>query len=133
MAGFLVFAAVLNGENSQTEAKIMLTKISKIRVKCEFVSQYKKIAREIAQKSVQNESGVLVLYPMQDAEDPCEFSIIEAYKDEKSYQRHIKSEHFLAYKKASEKMVETLEFVPFDRLDSKMFLSRGQKAAKKGE
>lgn len=117
-----------NSENlSKNGEKIMLTKISKIKVKCEFVNQYKALASEISLESTQNERGVLVLYPLQDAENPCEFSIIEAYKDAQSYQRHIKSAHFAKYKKESLKMVEKLEFVPFESLNKKMFLSIGEK------
>ncbi|TQR31888.1 antibiotic biosynthesis monooxygenase [Campylobacter sp. MIT 99-7217] len=112
------------GVNLNAKEEIMLTKISKITIKCEFLDEYRDILLRTSSKAVQTEPGVLILYAMQDSKNPCEFNIIEAYKDEQSYKSHLQTPHFKEYKQSTLHMVEKLEFIPYVPLNPKMFLSK---------
>lgn len=102
----------------------MSVKISEIEIDCKYLEDYKKILKEESKQSVRNEEGVLVLYALAHKENPCKFSIIESYKDEESYQKHIKSEHFQKYKQGTIHMIKSLKFVPMEALSPKMFLNK---------
>ncbi len=95
----------------------MLVRIAQIGVHQEFVEAYLAYANEVDRLSMEREPGVICLYPMQDAEDPTQFRILEIYASEEAYQKHLKTEHFLKYKQGTLHMVKSLELPNMKPLD----------------
>lgn len=102
----------------------VLAKISEIEIDCKYLEEYKAILAEESKESVRLEKGVFILYAMQHEDNPCKFSIVEVYKDEESYQSHIKSPHFQKYKQSTLHMVKDLKFIPMSALNPNMVLDK---------
>lgn len=111
------------GVNMQAQ-EFMSVKISEIEVDCKYLEEYKKILKEESELSVREEDGVLVLYVLSHKDNPCKFSIVESYKDEESYQKHIESKHFQRYKQGTLHMVKSLKFIPLEALSPNMRLNK---------
>ena len=54
---------------------------------------------------------------MQNKEKPNLISIVEIYKDQETYQQHIKTAHFQKDKNGTIKMVKKLELIDMDAVD----------------
>lgn len=80
------------------------------------IEQFRQIVWRVGEISTQKEPGVLLLFAASEKERPEQFSVIEIYKDQAAYEHHIKTEHFLSYKKASEPLVKSLKLVQYDAL-----------------
>lgn len=80
------------------------------------IEQFRQIVWRVGEISTQKEPGVLLLFAACEKDRPEQFSVIEIYKDQAAYEHHIKTEHFLAYKKASEPLVKSLKLVQYDAL-----------------
>lgn len=105
-------------------SKEPLVKISEILIDCQYLEEYKNILQTESKQSVKLENGVLMLYAMQHENNPCQFSIIEAYKDQQSYENHIKSPHFQLYKQSTLHMIRDLKFIPMKALNPQMALEK---------
>ena len=57
------------------------------------------------------EPGVLSLYAMAETENPAHITLVEIYADEKAYQAHLQTPHFLKYKTSTKEMVKSLELI----------------------
>ena len=51
------------------------------------------------------------MYAVFEKERPTHVTILEMYADRAAYEQHIKSAHFLKYKKGTEHMVKSLELI----------------------
>jgi 4-carboxymuconolactone decarboxylase len=60
---------------------------------------------------VKLEPGVLTLYAVSEKDRPTHFTILEIYADPASYEKHIRTPHFLKYKSGTAQMVKSLELV----------------------
>ena len=89
----------------------MIVRISEIEVYPEYLDEYLNYAREVAHDSVAKEKGVVSIYPMQVIKDNTQIRILEIYKNQESYQKHIASPHFKKYKEGTLHMVKHLELV----------------------
>lgn len=114
--GALMAEASIKDNNSN-----MIIRISEIEVYPEFLNEYLKYAKEIAEKSIEKEKGVVSIYPMALIEDNNQIRILEIYKDKESYEKHIESEHFQKYKKGTINMVKSLKLVDTYQLSPKNF------------
>lgn len=108
MAGFQVSAAVNDG---------MVVRIAKIEVEPNSLDEYLVYLKENGEASLEKEKGVISLFAMQDKEKTNLISIIEIYKDQETYQQHIKTDHFQKYKTGTIKMVKKLELIDMDAVD----------------
>lgn len=95
----------------------MLIRISEIEVYPEYLDEYLTFARDVGATSVQTESGVICIYPMQIKRDKSQIRILEIYASQDAYKSHIASEHFQKYKTSTLKMVKHLDLVDVDALD----------------
>ena len=93
---------------------------AKISVKPPYLEAYKSYLAEGVQASMQQETGVILLYPVFEQECPNHVTVLEIYADEEAYQHHINTPHFLKYKNGTLHMVETLELIEGDALISTM-------------
>ena len=95
----------------------MIVRIAEIEVYPQYLEEYLAFANEVDRLSVERESGVICLYPMQSAEDSCQIRILEIYASEKAYQSHLKTEHFQKYKQGTLHMVKDLKLPTMKPLD----------------
>lgn len=89
----------------------MIIRISEIEVYPEYLDEYLVFAREVAKTSIEKEEGVISIYPMQIIKDNNLIRILEIYKNEEAYKKHIASVHFQKYKQGTLSMVKSLELV----------------------
>ncbi len=95
----------------------MIVRIAEIEVYPQYLEEYLAFANEVDRLSVERESGVICLYPMQSAEDSCQIRILEIYASEEAYQSHLKTEHFQKYKQGTLHMVKDLKLPTMKPLD----------------
>lgn len=89
----------------------MIVRISEIEVYPEYLSEYLDYAKEVAQKSVEQEKDVISIYPMSVIKDNTQIRILEIYKNQEAYKNHINSPHFKKYKEGTIHMVKSLDLV----------------------
>lgn len=85
-----------------------IVRLSRIKVKPEYLDEYMKFAVEVGRVSLQSEPGVLTMYAVADKKNPCDITILETYASQDAYKSHIASPHFQKYKQGTLHMVESL-------------------------
>jgi quercetin dioxygenase-like cupin family protein/alkylhydroperoxidase/carboxymuconolactone decarboxylase family protein YurZ/quinol monooxygenase YgiN len=95
----------------------MLFRIAEIVVYPQYLNEYIKFVKEVGDKSVNTESGVVCIYPMQVKRNKNQIRIIEIYTDMQAYNRHIQSAHFQKYKQETLRMIKSLDLVDTDALN----------------
>lgn len=101
-----------------TKAQAQMVRIADIEVYPQYVDAYIEAGKAIARASLQEESGVVCLFPTQMKEDRTHFRIMEIYASPQAYQHHIHTKHFLRYKKETQKMVKNLKLNDLDAMDT---------------
>ena len=86
-------------------------RMAKLEIDPAQLDAYKAALKEEIEASVALEPGVLTLYAVSEKERPTHITILEIYADRAAYEKHIKTPHFLKYKKGTEQMVKSLELV----------------------
>jgi quinol monooxygenase YgiN len=109
----VAIAIVLLGgcRSEAAEEKGPMVRLSKLVIDPSELEAYKSALKEEVTASVRLEPGVLTLYAVFEKERPTHVTILEMYKDRAAYEQHIKSPHFIKYKKGTEHMVESLELI----------------------
>ena len=102
-----IFAQELIQDNNNA----MVIRISEIEVYPDYLEEYLKFAKEVAFESVKNEKGVVSIYPMSVIKDNTRIKILEIYKNQDAYKKHIESSHFKKYKEGTLHMVKHLDLV----------------------
>src|SRR5687767_6083615 len=82
-----------------------MVRLSELVIVPSELKAYKSALKEEVTASVRLERGVLTLYAVFEKERPTHVTILEIYADRTAYEQHIKSPHFLKYKKGTEHMV----------------------------
>jgi 4-carboxymuconolactone decarboxylase len=109
----VVLAVVLLGgcrSEAAQEAEPMV-RLSKLVIDPSELEAYKSALKKEVTASVRLEPGVLTLYAVFEKERPTHVTILEMYTDRAAYEQHVKSPHFLEYKKSTEHMVQSLELI----------------------
>lgn len=101
----------------QTMAQQMLVRLAEIEVYPQYLAEYLAFAQEVDCKSMEMESGVICLYPMQSKEDSTQIRILEIYRDQAAYEAHLQTAHFLRYKQGTIHMVKSLKLSTMQPLD----------------
>ena len=99
------------------ENETMIVRLAEIEVYPQHLKEYLEFANEVDRLSVEQEPGVICLYPMQSAEDSTKIRILEIYASEKAYQQHLKTDHFQKYKQGMLHMVKDLKLPTMKPLD----------------
>ena len=86
-----------------------LVRLAEIEVYPQYLTEYLAAAKEIQQKSLAEEPGVLCLFPSQLKEDSTQIRILEIYASQEAYQHHIQTAHFQKYKQGTLHMVKSLK------------------------
>jgi len=89
----------------------MIVRISEIEVYPEYLDEYLNYAAEVAKASVEKEKDVISIYPMAVIKDNTQIRILEIYKNQDAYKKHIASPHFKKYKEGTLHMVKNLDLV----------------------
>ena len=89
----------------------MIVRISEVEVYSEYLDEYLNEAKEVAQKSVETEKDVISIYPMVEIRNNTKIRILEIYRNQNAYKKHIESKHFKKYKKETLHMVKNLDLV----------------------
>ena len=87
----------------------MLVRIAEIEVHPQYLDEYLIAAKEIQQKSLATEPGVLCLFPTQLNENSTQMRILEIYASQEAYQHHIQTAHFQRYRQGTLHMVKSLK------------------------
>lgn len=86
-------------------------RLSMITVDSTRLGEYNVFLKEEIEASMHLEPGVLTLYAVSEKDNPNKLVILEIYADEEAYQKHIKTPHFLKYKKGTLDMVQSLDLI----------------------
>ncbi len=117
IAFLLVISSLFMGQVNAADYDKMIVRIAKIEVAPGSLDEYLDFLKENGNASVDKESGVVSLFAMQDKNNPNLISIVEIYKDQETYQQHIKTDHFFKYKTGTIKMVKKLDLVDMTVVD----------------
>lgn len=105
-ASFLLTNQLMSQSNPTTYMRI-----ARIVVDSAQLETYKVALKEGITTAVRTEPGVLSLTAVYEKDHPTHVTVFEIYADEKAYQSHIQTEHFLKYKATVQHMVKALELV----------------------
>jgi quinol monooxygenase YgiN len=78
------------------------------------LDNYKAALKEEIATSVRVEPGVLKLYAVSVKDHPNQIRMFEMYKDQASYQAHLKTSHFKQYKATTQTLVRALTLIETD-------------------
>lgn len=95
----------------------LIVRIAEIEVHEQYLDQYLQAAAKIGGTSVEQEPGVVCIFPMQVADAPNQIRIVEIYRNQEAYQAHLATEHFKQYKQGTLHMVKSLKLVDTTPLD----------------
>ncbi len=107
----ITFFTLSFSPNVMAQEKIQMVRLAIIKVDPVQLDQYNTALIEQMTTAIRVEPGVLTYYAVADKTDPTHITILEIYADTAAYQAHIKTPHFLKYKKTVENMVLSLELV----------------------
>ncbi len=102
----ILFALVFSITAVAQENETMIVRLAEIEVYPQHLKEYLEFANEVDRLSVEQEPGVICLYPMQSAEDST-----------KIRQQHLKTDHFQKYKQGTLHMVKDLKLPTMKPLD----------------
>lgn len=101
----------LANEVVQNNNNGMIVRISEIEVYPEYLEEYLEYATDVAAASVKKEREVISIYPMSVIKDHTQIRILEIYKNQDAYKKHIASSHFKKYKEGTLHMIKHLDLV----------------------
>jgi quinol monooxygenase YgiN len=107
----LAIAVLVGCRTEAAQEEEPTVRLSKLVIDPSELEAYKSALKEEVTASVRIEPGVLTLYAVFEKERPTHVTILEMYADKAAYEQHIKSAHFLKYKKGTEHMVKSLELI----------------------
>ena len=117
----VTFAACNKSDMKMTNDQLQMTnallvRIAEIEVNEGYLEEYLAAAHNVGTKSVESESGVICIFPMQVKDAPNTIRILEIYRDDEAYQAHLQTPHFLEYKQGTLHMVKSLQLVATEPL-----------------
>lgn len=117
----LVLGNACNGTsptNTFLPTEEMKIRIAELEIDANYIEEYTSILKEEAAKSIELEDGVICIFPMYEKENPNLIRLLEIYKNEDAYQSHLKTPHFLHYKKTTLPMVKSLKLIDMSTIDA---------------
>lgn len=89
----------------------MIVRIAELDIDPAQLDAYKRALKEEIETSIHVEPGVLTLYAVSLKEHPEQIRLFEMYRDVASYESHLQSPHFKAYKTRTQAMVKGLRLI----------------------
>uniref|UniRef100_A0AB33JB36 ABM domain-containing protein n=1 Tax=Prevotella sp. GTC17259 TaxID=3236795 RepID=A0AB33JB36_9BACT len=118
MVKHLIFATIMTALSLSAKAQTEIVRMADIEVYPQYLDEFIKAGKDIAETSIREETGVICLFPCQMKEDKTHFRILELYASPEAYQHHIQTKHFLHYKEVTKKMVKSLKLNDVDPIDA---------------
>lgn len=75
------------------------------------VTDYHKLVKNVMKPGIKKEPGVLVMYAVAKKNNPTHIYVLEVYANTTAYEKHLKTAHFLKYKRTSKNMVRLLQLI----------------------
>ncbi|ARO28780.1 antibiotic biosynthesis monooxygenase protein [Rhizobium sp. NXC14] len=91
-----------------------VVRMAELEIAAERLDDYRTLLAEEIEASVALEGGVLSLSAVSMRQVPNRVRILEVYADQKAYEAHLRTPHFLKYKKATAGMVTSLTLIDVD-------------------
>ena len=88
-----------------------LVRLAELEIDPAQLGAYEAALKEEIATSIRLEPGVLKLYAVSVKDHPNQIRMFEMYRDQASYQAHLKTPHFKRYKMATEHMVKSLTLI----------------------
>lgn len=101
--------ASLSGPAAAQRGGDPYVRLAEIEIDPALLDAYKAAVKEQIQAAVRSEPGVLALYSIADKDNPALVFVFEMYADFDAYKAHLETEHFRAYKFATQNMVKSLK------------------------
>lgn len=86
-------------------------RLVKMEIDSTTTEDFTRLSNRVILQGIKTEPGILVMYAVAEKNHPTRISVLEVYKDLASYNEHIKTKHFIQYKKDSEKMIKSLVLI----------------------
>jgi quinol monooxygenase YgiN len=109
--GASILASTLGGVVAAQERQERYVQIAEIEIDPAQLEDYKAAVAEHAETAIRAEPGVLVLYAVQEKDNPTRIRVFEVYASTAAYGAHLEAPHFKKYKAVTEKMVKSLKLV----------------------
>src|SRR5689334_19561612 len=109
LVALILFCTTQSG-NAESVAR-PIVRIAELEIDAAQLDAYKLALKEEIETSIRVEPGVLTLYAVSLKEHPEQIRLFEMYKDAASYESHLKSSHFKAYKAQTQQMVKGLRLI----------------------
>lgn len=100
-----------SAQGAYAQDKNRIVRVARIRIDSAQVERYKSLLKEGIETAVRVEPGVLMLYAVQDKNDPTNITVFEIYADANAYQTHLQTPHLKKYKSSTMQMVKSLELI----------------------
>ena len=91
-----------------------MVRIAELEIDPAQIDTYRALLAEEIKASVDNEPGALMLHAVSEKERPEQVRILEVYADQEAYEAHLRTPHFLKYKKCTADMVKSLRLIDAD-------------------
>lgn len=91
-----------------------VVRMAELEIEPASLAAYKTLLAEEIEASVRLEPGVLSLSAVALRDAPHRIRILEVYADQKAYEAHLKTPHFLKYKTGTAEMVRSLVLLETD-------------------
>jgi quinol monooxygenase YgiN len=108
--GGSILTLAMGAAASAQESK-QIVQFAKLEIDPAQLDAYKAALKEGVETALRLEPGVLRLDAMAEKENPAHITLVEVYADEEAYQAHLRTPHFVKYKRATKEMVKSLELV----------------------
>ena len=95
-----------------------IIRIAELDIAPQHLNEYLTLLNEEAEASVRLEPGVIAIFPMVQEQTPTAVQILEIYASQQAYESHLKTAHFLKYKKATLHIVQALRLIDMQAIDA---------------
>ena len=92
----------------------VIVRLAELEIDPAQLDSYKALLAEEIEASVRTEQGVLMLHAVSAKGSPERIHIFEVYADQKAYEAHLISPHFIKYKTSTSGMVRSLRLIETD-------------------
>ena len=91
-----------------------IVRMAELEIDPAQLDSYKVLLAEEIEASVKTEQGVLMLHAVSVKDRPAQIRLFEVYADQRAYEAHLISPHFIKYKSLTSSMVRSLRLVETD-------------------
>ncbi len=98
---------VFLGRNAKQPGANPFIRVVQLEIESSMLAEYPAALETILRTSTNDEPGVWLMYGVQEKSDPTRFWILEAYESDTAARKHLHTQPYRAYKKATRKMIKS--------------------------